>query len=106
MFIEPESAWVKKNREKYEAGGRSELKEAVARQFAEEYDFTPTGDPEMDLMIAMGLRDMEGDPDFSHMFKSGESNLGGSAGEVGATKSKRQLKRERQRESARQRGLG
>lgn len=101
LFIEAESAWVKKNRERYEAGGRSELKEAVAQQLAEEYDFTPTGDPEMDLIIAMGMRDMKGDPELSHMFESGgsiSSNLGGSAGEVGATKSKQQLKRERQRE--------
>lgn len=105
MFIENESAWTKKNRERYEAGGRSELKEAVAQQLAEEYEFTPTGDPEMDLIIAMGLRDMKGDPEFSHMFESGEStsgNPGGSAGEVGATMSKRQRKRERQRRNARQ----
>jgi hypothetical protein len=105
LFVGAESTWVKKNRERYEARGRSELKEAVAQQLAEEYNFTPTGDPEMDLIIAMGLRDMEGDPEFSHMVDSGGSvsnNLGGSAGEAGATKSKRQLKRERQREKARQ----
>jgi len=52
-------AWVKKNRERYEAKGRSLLKEAAAQQVAEEYNFSPTGDPEMDLIIAMGLRDMQ-----------------------------------------------
>lgn len=104
MLIEAESEWVKRNRERYEAGGRSELKEAAAAQWAEQYNFTPSSDPEMDMIIAMGLRDMEDDPEFSHMFESGggiSSNLGGPAGDVGATKSKRQLKRERQRERAR-----
>ena len=113
---------MKKNRERYEAGGRSVLKEEVARQWREEYDFATTGDPEMDMIIAMGLRDMKEDTESEASVssnlggsvgevKANKSKLDGSAGEGGETKSKskRQLKRERQRENARrhnmQRGL-
>ncbi|KAI5789399.1 hypothetical protein FPQ18DRAFT_342447 [Pyronema domesticum] len=53
-----ESEWKRKNRERYEANGRSFVKESLAAQLAEKYDFEPTGDPEMDMMIAMGLQDM------------------------------------------------
>jgi len=104
---EPESDWVKGNRERYEAGGRSPLKEAAARQLAEEYNFAQTGDPEMDLIVAMGLRDMKDDPEFSHMFEPQETV--GSSSNAGETDrapeekrmSKRQMKLARQRESAR-----
>lgn len=57
----PESNWVKNNRANYEANGRSLLKEQLARQAVEEYDFAPTGDPEMDIIIGMGLKDMRED---------------------------------------------
>ncbi|KAI5816470.1 hypothetical protein BZA77DRAFT_313023 [Pyronema omphalodes] len=53
-----ESEWRRKNRERYEANGRSLPKEIVAAGLAEQYGFTPTGDPEMDLIIAMGLAEM------------------------------------------------
>jgi len=111
VLIEPESDWVRGNRERYEAGGRSAVKEAAARQLAEEYKFTQTGDPEMDLIVAMGLRDMEmedemeNDPD--HLFDSHEtadsSSKAEGAHEAPKEKrmSKRQMKLARQRESAR-----
>ena len=74
---------------------------------AEEYKFEQTGDPEIDMIVAMGLRDMKDDPEFSHLFDSHEtadssSNAEG-AGEAPKEKrmSKRQMKLARQRESAR-----
>jgi len=74
---------------------------------AKEYNFDQTGDPEMDLIIAMGLRDMKDDPEFSHLFDSQET-AGSSSNAEGADMvpeekrmSKRQMKLARQRESAR-----
>jgi len=105
--MEPESDWVKGNRERYEARGRSLLKEYAARQVANKYGFTQTGDPENDLIIAMGLEGMmEDDPESSDMFSSREP--AGSSGDTGGAdmapegkKTKRQKKLEAQRESAR-----
>ncbi|KAI5838494.1 hypothetical protein DFP73DRAFT_588139 [Morchella snyderi] len=85
---------------------KSVLKGIVAEQVAEKYRVTPTGNPEIDLIIAMGLRALNNELVFGDTFEPGEStssNLVGSAGEAGATKSKRQRKRERQRESAKKR---
>lgn len=83
------------------------MKEAAARQLAEEYNFAQTGDPEMDLIVAMGLRDMKDDPEFSHLFEpqetaSSPSNAGGTDRAPEEKRmSKRQMKLAKQRESAR-----
>jgi len=70
--MEPESKWVEGKRERYEARGRSFLKEYAPRQVANKYCFTQTGNPENDLIIRMGLEDMEDNPKFSNMFSSRE----------------------------------
>lgn len=102
-LMKPESDWVKGNRERYEAEGRSFLKEYAAQQMANCYNFNQTGDPELDLIIAAGLGDMADDPEFSHMFCSTGSlrDTGGADIAPEGKKSKRQKKLERQRESAR-----
>ncbi|KAI5800386.1 hypothetical protein DFH27DRAFT_624006 [Peziza echinospora] len=118
------SAWVSNNRARYESNGRSFMKEATAAQLAEEYEFEPTGDPEMDIMIAIGLRDMEerGEIEPSAQRRAAAAGGNGSrqsnayqyhgdaepaaaqnndAGFGGETRSRRQQKRDRQREQAR-----
>ena len=73
------------------------MKEMAAKQLAEEYDFTPSGDPEMDIMAAMGLRDMEERGEIEPSTRAGGSKQIRDAN----PKSKRQQKLERQREEAR-----
>jgi len=73
------------------------MKEMLAKQLAEQYDFTPSGDPEIDMMTAIGLRDLQ---------ERGEIDLrvGGSKQDNNTEekpKSKRQQKLQRQREEAR-----
>ena len=76
------------------------MKEMAAKQLAEEYDFEPTGDPEMDMMIAMGLRDMEERGEIEPMGRGTRGSKQDNYAD-GKPKSKRQQKLERQREEAR-----
>jgi hypothetical protein len=103
---EPESDWVRGNRERYEAGGRSLLKEYAAHEAVMEHGFTPTGDPEMDLIIAMGLgdmEDMEDDPEprripNPHRASGSSNSTGGASGAPPERESKRRINLGRQRE--------
>ncbi|KAF8441808.1 hypothetical protein BGX38DRAFT_1203548 [Terfezia claveryi] len=57
---------LKKSRNQYEYEAHmkdSYLKQQAAKEAAEVWEFTPTGDPELDLIIAAGLSDLENNPD-------------------------------------------
>lgn len=81
---ETESAWVQRNRESYEGGRCSELKEEVARQLQEEYGFETTGNPDWDIGIGLAWRELRDDLESEESVSSG---LGGSMGEYGVMES-------------------
>ena len=89
-----------KNWEGDESGPHSLLKEEVARQLREQYNFETTGNPQWDIGIGMAWREFKEMDEDIEPEEDVPSNIGGLTGEGGAAKStkpqsKRQLKKER-----------
>ncbi|KAF3901661.1 hypothetical protein ABW21_db0208355 [Orbilia brochopaga] len=53
------AAWRQKNWENYVQGGRSLVKEQAAREACLRNDLESTGDPEMDLIAAIGWEQLK-----------------------------------------------
>ena len=73
-----------KSWERYESGPHSVLKEEVARQLREQYNFETTGNPDWDIGIGMAWRD------FKDMNDT-DSEEDGSDGSVGEAKKGNQI---------------
>ena len=87
MAVGVESAWVKSNREEYETGRRSYLKEEVARQLREEQGFETTGNPVWDIGIGMAWREFKEWNQDTESEGNGSSNLDVSVGKGGEAES-------------------
>ena len=69
---------MRDNREEYEAGRCSYLKEEVARQLREQYNFETTGNPEWDIGIGMAWRDFKDMNDTDSEEDGSDESVGGA----------------------------